>query len=58
MTTKLLKNHALNKANLDWLDKLYRKSKADRSRTVAEISLKTFDRFCKDQGMERHPDVS
>jgi len=56
MITTTLSKSRLNKADLDWLDKIHRKSKADRSRTVAEISLKTFDRFCKDQGIERHPD--
>jgi len=54
MITTTLSKSRLNKADLEWLDKIHRKSKADRSRTVAEISLKTFDRFCKDQGMERH----
>ena len=56
MNNKLLESHPINKANNHWLDKLYRKSKADRTRTVAEISLKTFDLFCMEQGMERHPD--
>ncbi|MCJ8306825.1 MAG: site-specific integrase [Nitrosopumilus sp.] len=51
-----MNNSLLNKADIDWLDKIHRKSKSDRSRTVAEISLKTFDIFCKDQGMERHSD--
>lgn len=45
-----------NKANIDWLNSVLRKSKSERSRLVAKISLKTFDLFCKDQGLERHPD--
>ena len=56
MYDKILKISRLNKPDIDWLDKIHRKSKADRSRTVAEISLKTFDLFCKEQGMKRHPD--
>ncbi len=48
--------HPINKKDNDWLDKIYRKSKADRSRTVAQTSLKTFDIFCKSEGMQRHPD--
>jgi integrase len=48
--------HPINKANNDWFDKIYRKSKADRSRTVAQTSLKAFDIFCESQGMEKHPD--
>ena len=56
MSNTLLSNSRLNKADIDWLDKIHRKSKADRSRTVAEISLKTFDLFCKEYGIERHPD--
>jgi len=39
--------HPINKADNDWLDKIYRKSKADRSRVVASISLKPFDIFCE-----------
>jgi hypothetical protein len=38
------------------LDKILRKSKS-ASRSVVEISLKAFDIFCKDQGMERHLDI-
>ena len=49
--------HPINKADNDWLDKIYRKSKADRSRTVAQTSLKAFDIFCKSQGMEKYPDL-
>ena len=56
MNNKLLESHPINKADKEWLDKLYRKSKADRTRTVAEISLKTFDQFCNDQRMQRHQD--
>ncbi len=50
------KANPLNKANNDWLDKVYRKSKSERSKSVAKISLKCFDLFCKDQGMDRHTD--
>ena len=56
--TKEIENrHPINKADIDWLDKIYRKSKAYRSRTVAQTSLKAFDTFCESQGMEKHPDL-
>ncbi len=48
--------HPTNKNDNDWLDKILRKSKSARSRSVAEISLKAFDIFCKEQGMKKHPD--
>ncbi len=56
MNDTLLRISRLNKADIDWLDKIHRKSKSDRSRTLAEISLKTFDLFCMEYGIERHPD--
>jgi len=49
--------HPINKADSYWLDKIYRKSKAYRSRAVASISLKAFDIFCESQCMEKHPDL-
>jgi len=53
---KEVKNlHPINKTDNDWLDRLYRKSKSDRSRTVAQTSLKAFDVFCKNQGVQKHP---
>ncbi len=51
LNKKLIKEvenkHPINKADNDWLDKIYRKSKADRSRIVAQTSLKAFDIFCE-----------
>ncbi|KAF6249907.1 hypothetical protein JI55_02530 [Nitrosopumilus sp. PRT-SC01] len=37
----------------DWLNKLERKSNSSRTKTVAKTSLKTFDLFCKTQGVCR-----
>ena len=37
----------------DWLNKLERKSNSSRTRITAEMSLKTFDLFCKNQGVSR-----
>jgi hypothetical protein len=45
--------HPINKADNDCLDKIYRKSKADRSGVVASIALKAIDIFCESQGMEK-----
>ncbi len=50
MRTKTLKNlHPINQTDQAWLDKLYRKSKTDRTRIIAGISLKNFDIFCEYQ---------
>ena len=37
----------------DWLNKLERKSNSARTRITAKASLKTFDQFCKNQGVSR-----
>ena len=37
----------------DWLNKLERKSNSARTRIAAKASLKTFDQFCKNQGVSR-----
>ena len=59
MTTENVINH-INKADEDWLDKMYRQSKSERTRAVAKTSLKCFNWFCQDQGMEidEDPDVT
>ena len=59
MNKELLKKQSEpleNIQNETWLDKMQRKSKSVRTRVVAKTSLKTFDFFCKSQGMERHSD--
>ena len=47
-----------NQENEDWLKKVHRKSKSERTRIVANTSLKTFDLFCESIGGKRHPDPS
>ena len=37
----------------NWLNKLERKSASARTRIAAKASLKTFDQFCKNQGVSR-----
>lgn len=37
----------------DWINKMYAKSRSERTRTVAKTSLKTFDLFCNHQGLSR-----
>jgi len=37
----------------DWINKMYAKSRSERTRTVAKTSLKTFDLFCNHQGFSR-----
>jgi integrase len=49
-------NSIENQENDEWLDKMYRSSKSNRTKVVAQTTLKVFDLFCKDQGMERHQD--
>jgi integrase len=56
MTTKIVKID-YNKADEEWLDKMYRQAKSDRTRAVARTSLKSFDLFCQDQGMEKQDGV-
>ena len=45
-----------NQQDEAWLDKMYRSAKSNRTRVVAKTTLKVFDLFCKDQGMEKHSD--
>ena len=35
----------------DWLDKMFRKSESYRTEKTARVSLRMFDRFCKNEGL-------
>ncbi|MGI0056473.1 MAG: hypothetical protein ACREAK_03770 [Nitrosarchaeum sp.] len=43
----------LESNEMDWLDKLERKSNSPRTRQCASTSLKIFDLFCESQGYSK-----
>ena len=51
MSTIIVKREEFSEE--DWLNAMYRKSESSRTRDVASTSLRTFDLFCKNQGLQR-----
>ena len=43
--------------NEEWLTKVFRKSKSDRSKAVAKTALKSFNFFCQAQGVKETADI-